>query len=50
MHDINEQVAIIWEALYALRDDLIPEGDPNYDEQWNNICCAMAVIQEEIDK
>ena len=50
MHDLNEQIAIIWQALEAYRDDLIPEGDPSYDEEWNDICTAMAVIQEELNK
>lgn len=48
MHDINEQLAIVWAALEAYRADLIPEGDPDYDEQWDDICTAMAVIEEDL--
>lgn len=48
MHDIDEQLAIVWAALEAYRADLIPEGDPDYDEQWNDICTAMAVIEEDL--
>ena len=39
---------VLWEALWGFRDDCIPEGDPMYDEQWDNICTAMAWIAEEI--
>jgi hypothetical protein len=49
MHDIKEQIQIIWGALHAYREDLIPEGDPMYDELWNDICTAMAVIQEDLN-
>ncbi|CAB4195294.1 hypothetical protein UFOVP1298_10 [uncultured Caudovirales phage] len=49
MHDIQEQLAIIWEALHAYREDLIPEGDELYDELWGDICLAMAVIHEELE-
>jgi transcriptional regulator of met regulon len=49
MHDIQEQLAIIWEALHAYREDLIPEGDELYDELWDDICLAMAVIHEELE-
>jgi len=31
MHDINEQLAIVWAGLDAYRADLIPEGAPDYD-------------------
>jgi hypothetical protein len=48
MHDINEQIAIIWEALHSYREDCIPESDPNHNEEWEDICLAMAVIQEEL--
>ena len=48
MHDIKEQIAVIWDALHAYREDLIPEGDPMYDEMWGDICTAMAVIQEDL--
>ena len=48
MHDIDEQIAIVWRALEAYREFLIPEGDPDYDKQWNDICTAMAVIEEDL--
>lgn len=49
MHDINEQLQIIWSALEAYRADLIPEGQPEYDEEWSDICTAMAVITEDLE-
>jgi hypothetical protein len=48
MHDIKKQLMIVWAALDAYRADLIPEGDESYDEEWNNICTAMAVITEDL--
>lgn len=38
----------VWEALHGFREDCIPEGDQDYDEQWNDICTAMAWITEAI--
>jgi hypothetical protein len=48
MHDIKHQLEIIWAALEAYRADLIPEGDEQFDEIWNDICTAMAVIEEDL--
>jgi hypothetical protein len=50
MHDINEQLAVVWAALEAYRADLIPEGDEQFDEIWSDICTAMAVIEEDLQK
>ncbi len=38
----------VWDALHAFREDLIPEGDEMYDRQWDDICTAMAWIQEDL--
>jgi hypothetical protein len=48
MHDIKQQIGIIWDALEAYRSDLIPEGDEQFDEIWGDICTAMAVIEEDL--
>ena len=48
MHDIKQQIDIIWDALEAYRSDLIPEGDEQFDEIWGDICTAMAVIEEDL--
>ncbi len=47
-HDSKAQLEVIWEALGAYRADLIPEGDSHYDAVWNDICTAMAWIQEDL--
>ena len=49
MIDIKDSIGTIWQALHAYREDLIPEGDEAYDAEWDNICTAMAVIQEDLD-
>ena len=48
MHDVKQQIDIIWDALEAYRCDLIPEGDEQFDEIWDEICTAMSVIQENL--
>jgi hypothetical protein len=48
MHDIKQQIDIIWDALESYRADLIPEGDEQFDEIWGDICTAMAVIEEDL--
>ena len=37
-----------WDALQGYREDCILEGDEMYDEQWNDICTAMAWAQETL--
>lgn len=44
----TEQLEIIWDALAAYREDLIPEGDEIYDKEWDDICTAMAWITEDL--
>lgn len=39
----------IWTALEMVREDCIPEGDPMYDDQWGDICTAMAWISEALN-
>ena len=48
MHDIKQQIDIIWDALEAYRSDLIPEGDEQFDEIWDEVCTAMSVIEENL--
>ena len=47
-NDPKSWVDCIWEALHAYREDCIPENDPMYDEQWDDICTSMAWISEEL--
>ena len=42
-------LSIVWDALHGFREDSIPEDqDEMYDEQWDEICGAMANITEEL--
>jgi len=38
----------VWDALGGYREDCIPEGEEMYDEEWDDICTAMAFIREEL--
>jgi len=38
----------VWHALGGFRENCIPEGEDNYDREWNEICTAMAWIREEL--
>ena len=46
--DIPDSLEVIWDALYAMREDLIAEGDESYDKQWGDICFAMNRITTEL--
>ncbi len=48
MHDIKQQLEIIWDALHAYREDSVSEGDEMHDEIWDEVCTAMAVIEENL--
>ena len=48
-NDIRSAIDTIWDALHAYREDCIPESDPMYDDQWSDICTAMAWIQEDLN-
>jgi hypothetical protein len=48
MKDMKDQLNIVWDALEAYREDLIPEGDEQFDAIWDDICTAMAFIQENL--
>lgn len=45
----KDDLEIIWNALGSYRESLIPEGIPEYDNQWSDICTVMAKIEEEIE-
>ncbi len=45
-HDFEEALRWVWDALHAFREDCIPESDPMYDDQWDDICTGMAWIRE----
>lgn len=44
----NIDLTIIWNALHSYREDCIPENDPTYDDEWDQICTHMAWIHEAL--
>ena len=48
--NIDDALKVIWNVLHGFREDCIPEGDLQYDEQWDEITTAMAVLQETLNK
>lgn len=46
-NDKMSWVDTIWNALESYRVN-IPEGIPEYDREWDDICTAMAWIGEEL--
>ena len=54
----TEELNTIWEALHSYRERCIPENDSGdcdhtnktYDEQWDDICYAMARIKEMLNE
>ena len=52
----TKELNIIWEVLHTYREGrhrccqyCVPEGDEIYDEEWDDICYAMARIKEMIN-
>jgi|TARA_R110000737_G_scaffold20201_3_gene38535 hypothetical protein len=48
-HDPGSWIECIWDALSGYREDCIPESDSTYNEEWDDICTAMAWITEEFN-
>ncbi len=42
-------LAAIWPALECYREACAPEGKPEHDQEWDEICTAMAWIREALD-
>lgn len=47
--DTPALIETIWEALEGYRENCIPEGVDNNDQQWNEICTAMAWLTEDLE-
>lgn len=41
-------LAVIWNALHSHRETCIPEGVPEYDDEWSEITTAMAWVHEAL--
>ena len=48
--DTVQAMRVVWQGLHALRDTQLPEGITKNDEQWDDICTAMAWIDETLEK
>jgi hypothetical protein len=48
-NDLQSMLDTIWQGLEGYRENCIPEGDKQYDEEWNEICTAMAWITEDLE-
>jgi len=46
----NGNVAIVWAALLDYRERCMPQDEPAYNAAWDDICTAMACIEEELSK
>ena len=46
--DTKQAIRVVWQALGGVRESLLPEGQPEYDEQWDEITTAMSWIQNEL--
>ena len=49
-NDVESMLEAIWQGLEGYRENCIPEGDKQYDEEWSEICTAMAWITEDLEK
>ena len=47
-HSRQSWLNTIWAALESHRENCIPEGDPQHDAEWDDICTAMAWVKETI--
>jgi hypothetical protein len=47
-NDTRSQLDLIWNALHFYREHGIPEGVSEYDDQWSELCSAMAYISEDL--
>ena len=47
-HDAQSWLDCLWHALHGYREDCIPEGEQAYDDEWSDICTAMAWIREAL--
>ncbi len=45
----RDELDTIWDALCDMRESCIPEGDPQYDAKWGDICTVMHKIEDELE-
>lgn len=47
-NDPASWLSVIWNALHSHRENCIPEGVPEYDDEWSEITTAMAWVHEQL--
>lgn len=47
--DYKSWIECIWDNLHDFKENGFPESEPMPDEQWDDICTAMAWIEEELE-
>lgn len=47
-NDLESILDTIWLGLEGYRENCIPEGNKDYDDEWSDICTAMAWITEDL--
>jgi hypothetical protein len=50
MIDIKNAMRIVWEALETYRENCIPERNKMHEQEWDDICTAMAAIRENLSE
>ena len=48
-NNVESMLEVVWEALHGYRQSCIPEGVEEYDDEWSDICTAMAWIEEDLE-
>ncbi len=48
--DTKTWISRIWETLHEFREVQIPEGFVDHDQEWDEICTAMAWITEALER
>ena len=50
-NNVESMLEVVWEALHGYRENCIPEGggEGQYDNEWSEICTAMAWIEEDLE-
>lgn len=45
----RDEIEVVWDALFCFRENCIPEGEPQYDTKWSDLCTTMHKIEEELE-
>ena len=48
-NELIKSLSSVWDVLHMAREDCISEGIKSNDEQWDEVCEAMAKIHEALN-